>query len=143
MLIQKWILLTLSRNFRYAQERKCGMAFMEICDRDEKRPDVRRESADYLWLTVLRSVFKVVNTKTWSPPFETLREIVQFHASHAAMVLTAHRRKYFPARRLFLLLSFVSLWYFTSCSSPEFCDKDGCAGIIGKGILNLVNGLIW
>ena len=40
-----------------------------------------------------------------------------------------------------MLWSFVSLWYLTTCSSPEFCDKDGCAGIIGKGIQNLVNGL--
>ena len=77
-----------------------------------------------------------------SLPFQTLREIVQFHSSQAAMLLTAHGGKYFPSGSLFFLLSFVSLWYLTTCSSPEFCDKDGCAGIIGKGILNFVNGLI-
>lgn len=37
-------------------------AFMEICDRNEKRPDGRKKSADYLWLTILWSIFKIVNT---------------------------------------------------------------------------------
>ena len=59
------------------------------------------------------------------------------------MLLTAQSVKHFPAERLFILLSFVSLWYLSSCSSPEFCDKDGCPGIIGKGIVNVVDGLIW
>ena len=59
------------------------------------------------------------------------------------MLLTAQSVRYFPAERLFMLLSFVSLWYLSSCSSPEFCDKDGCREIIGKGIVNVVNGLIW
>ena len=36
-----------SRNFRYAQGNVWKKAFMEICDRDEKRPDGRSESADY------------------------------------------------------------------------------------------------
>jgi len=83
-----------------------------------------------------------VNTIFWSLPFQTLREFVKFDASQATMLLTAHSVKYFPAGRLFMLWSFVSLWYFTSCSSPEFCDKDGCSGIIGKGIVMVVNGLI-
>lgn len=64
-------------------------------------------------------------------------------ASHAAiMLMTAQSVKYFPAERLFMLLSFVSVWYLSSCSSPEYCDKDGCPEITGKGIVNVVNGLI-
>lgn len=81
-----------------------------------------------------------MNTVFRALPFQTLRKTVQF-VSHAAMLLTARRGVYFPAGSLFMLSSFVSLWYLTTCSSPEFCDKDGCAGIIGKGIQNLVNEL--
>ena len=57
------------------------------------------------------------------------------------MLLTGHREIYFPADRLVLLLCFVSLWYLTAATSPGFCDKDGCVGIVDKGILSAVNRL--
>lgn len=97
MLIQELILLMLSHNFRYAHERTCGRkAFMEICDGDEKRPDVRWESADYLWLTILWSIFNIVNTVFRALPFQTLRKIVQFFTrSH---VVDCSQRNIFSRR---------------------------------------------
>lgn len=56
------------------------------------------------------------------------------------MRLTVHfRLRFLLASCIFLFLYFVLFCHLTAASSPGFCDKDGCAGVIEKGMFKLRN----
>lgn len=56
------------------------------------------------------------------------------------MRLTVHfRLRFVLASCIFLFLYFVLFCHLTAASSPGFCDKDGCAGVIEKGMFKLRN----
>lgn len=40
---------------------------------------------------------------------------------------------------MFLLFLFVTFCHLTAASSPGFCDKDGCAGVVEKGMFKIRN----
>lgn len=54
------------------------------------------------------------------------------------MRLTVHfRLRFLLASCLFLFVYFVLFCHLTAASSPGFCDKDGCAGVVEKGMFKL------
>ena len=40
---------------------------------------------------------------------------------------------------MFLLFLFEMFCHLTAASSPGFCDKDGCTGVIEKGMFKIRN----